>query len=53
MKGTVPKCPSAEEKFRTEVVVMSKDCFQATVRVSCKEKRILPTLAGVIEKELM
>jgi hypothetical protein len=49
----VPKGPSAEEKLRAEVVVMSKDCFQAMVRVRCEEKRILPTLAGIIEKELM
>jgi hypothetical protein len=28
----VPKGPSAEEKFCTEVVVMIKDCFQAMVR---------------------
>jgi len=49
----VPKGPSAEEKFGTEVVVMIKDCFQVMVRVRCEEKQILPTLAGIIEKELM
>jgi hypothetical protein len=49
----VPKGPSTEEKFRTEVVVMTKNCLQAMVRVICEEKRILPTLAGIIEKELM
>ena len=52
-KGTVPKGPSAEEKFRAEVVVMIKDCFQAMVRVRCEEKQILRTLARIIEKELM
>jgi hypothetical protein len=51
-KCTVPKGPSAEEKFRTEVVVMLEDCFQVMVRLRCEEKQIL-TLAGIIEKELI
>jgi len=36
----VPKCPSAEEKFCTEVVVMVEDCFQTTVRVRREGKGI-------------
>jgi hypothetical protein len=49
----MPKSPSAKEKFRTKVVVMIKDCFQLTVRVRSEEKQSQPTLAGVIEKELI
>ena len=51
-KGTLPKGPSAEEKFGAEVVIMSKDCFRRMVSVRCEEKRIILTLAGIIEKEL-
>jgi hypothetical protein len=52
-KGTVPKCPSAKKKFRTKVVVMIEDCCQVMVRLRREKKNRQPTLAGIIEKELI